>query len=68
MINVRINGADTVREEREIYSEFVASKVYDFCKNGMTSDSRGAVREWLKDSGYKFDDDRQIVEYIVCKI
>lgn len=68
MINVKIDGADTIREEREIYSEFVSSKVYDFCKSGISSDIRGAVREWLKNSGYEFDDDRQIVEYIVYKI
>ena len=68
MIEISINGINTVRSTNEIYREFAESKEYSFVKNGMTSDSRGVVRSWLKDNNYSLEDDRQLVEEMICKI
>lgn len=68
MIEIFINGIKTVRSTHEIYKEFVNSKQYDFVKSGMTEDSRGVFRSWLKDNNYSLEDDRQLVEYVICKV
>jgi len=69
MIEVCINGNNTIREENEIYREFVESRQYDFVKSPICGEPREAIRDWLSEKGYAFKpDDKIIVELIACKL
>ena len=69
LLEVTIKGNSTVREDRDIYREFVDSREYSFCKMEQNLEtSKRVLREWFLDLGYVFEDDRQIVEYIAFKI
>ena len=69
MIEIFINGNKTTRQKKEIYLDFVSTKVYDFVKNGMTSSPRDIIREWIVENYAMSEDDYgYMLDYIAIKI
>ena len=70
MIEIDIDGVKTIREEHELYREFVNTTAYNFCKFSQDLDaSRSAIGEWMEEKKYKVEPDNNgIIEYIAMKI
>ena len=69
MVEVTIDGSKTVRSLREIYIEFVDTKLYDFIKAGLSGDPREEIRVWVKEN-YEVDEDtfKKIFTHITVTI
>lgn len=70
MIKVEINGVDTVREERDIYRDFVNTKGYSFCKMSQNLEtSREVIRDWFAEMKYEFEGGNEaMIDYVAMKI
>ncbi len=70
MINVFINGNATVIQKREIYKDFVDSRLYNAIKGELLANPRDEIKEWLE-SNYNFKNEEDygfVMDYIACKL
>ena len=51
-----MNGNNTTRDEKEIYREFVETRLFDFIRGGLTQHPRDLIRDWIHEN-YELDKD-----------
>jgi len=70
MVELIIDGNKTTRTKKEIYSDFVDSKLFNAIKGGILSNPRAEIKQWLEDS-YSFTDTNEydyITDHIAVRV
>ena len=70
MVNAFINGNAIVLQKKEIYADFVGSKLHNAIKGELLANPRTEIKEWLE-TNYNFKHKENycfVMDYIACKM